>query len=334
MSSRRFSDDPIELHVLTFNSHQPYIHLLATTLPWTFGVVLPRLPSGNTRTWDERVRPVPENVRLYPSVEEAQKSSSWDCALIHNVHDLLDCRGIGLPKVMVVHGTLRGRLLEEKSRLQPDLYLAHFRTMLEAMGCKLVYVSELKHRDWGIPGTVIVPGADTAQYGPYCGDKAVILRVCNHLRERGAILGWDAHEEVCQGLPSLVLGVNQGLANSRMPTSWEDLKEEYRSCRVYLHTAIYPYEDGYNLAVLEAMASGMPIAALSNPTLPVQDGSEGVVASTPTELREGVIRLLENPVEARRLGEAARERVKREFPISWFRQKWASLAAELQGSAG
>lgn len=320
------------MHVLTFNSHQPYVHLLATSLDWDFGVVLPGRPSGGIKAWDDRVRPIPANVRFYRSVEEARDSRSWDWIMAHNVHDLLDCRDIGLPKLFVVHGTLRGRLLEEKSRLEPDVYLAHFRALLETMRCRLVYISELKRRDWGIPGTTIVSALDAGEYGPYQGHKAVILRVCNHLRERGAILGLDAHEEICRGLPSLVLGMNQGLANSRMPTSWADLKEEYCSCRVYLHTAVYPYEDGYNLAVLEAMASGMPVAALSNPTLPVQDGSEGVVGKTPAELRERIIRLLENPEEARRLGAAARERVNRDFPISVFRRRWNSLVSELRGS--
>ena len=333
MSSRRFSVDASELRILTFNSHQPYIHLLASALPWTFGVVQPCLPSGGTASWDSRVRPIPANVRLYRSIEEAQESQSWDWIMTHNVHDLLDCRSIELPKVFVVHGTLRGRLLEEKSRLSPDLFLDHFKALLDAMRCRLVYISELKRSDWGIPGRVIRPAVDPGLYGPYRGDRAVVLRVCNHLRERGAILGSVAHGEICRGLPSLLLGVNPGVEKSRVPESWEDLKEEYRSCRVYLHTAVYPYEDGYNLAVLEAMASGMPVAALAHPTVPVRDGSEGVVAPTPAELRQRVMRLLGNPAEARKLGEAARERVGREFPIPAFRQEWDSLAHELLENA-
>lgn len=321
------------MHVLTFNSHQPYIHLLASALDWDFGVVLPGLPSGGVRIWDDRVRPVPGNVRLYRSVEEARGWRAWDWIMAHNVHDLLDCRDIRLPKLLVVHGTLSGRLLEERSRLAPDLYLAQFRALLDSVRCRLVYISELKRRDWGIPGTVIVPAVEIGEYGPYRGEKAAILRVCNHLRERGAMLGSDAHEEICRDLPSLVLGVNRGLTNSRRAASWEDLKEEYRSCRVYLHTAVYPYEDGYNLAVLEAMASGMPVAALSNPTLPVLDGREGIVADTPAELRERIVRLLEDPGEARRLGAAARERVNRDFPMSAFRRGWNALAMELRASA-
>jgi len=66
------------LHVLTFNSHQPFIHLLASALGWDFGVDLPGLPSGGARIRDERVRSIPENERLYRSIEEAQESSSRD----------------------------------------------------------------------------------------------------------------------------------------------------------------------------------------------------------------------------------------------------------------
>jgi len=66
------------LHVLTFNSHQPYIHFLASALGWDFGVVLPGLPSGGARIRDERVRPIPENERLYRPIEEARESSSRD----------------------------------------------------------------------------------------------------------------------------------------------------------------------------------------------------------------------------------------------------------------
>ncbi len=66
------------MRVLTFNSHQPYIHLLASTLGWDFGVVLPGLPSGGAGIRDERVRPIPENVSLYRSIEEARESSSRD----------------------------------------------------------------------------------------------------------------------------------------------------------------------------------------------------------------------------------------------------------------
>ena len=140
------------------------------------------------------------------------------------------------------------------------------------------------------------------------------------------MLGWERHETVCRGLPHLLLGNNRGLVDGRTTSSWEDLKEQYRSYRLYLHTAIHPYEDGYNLSVLEAMATGMPVATLSHPTSPIQDGVQGVVAPTAVELRERVLWLLDHPGEALRLGIAARQTLERDFPIAAFQSGWQAIA--------
>lgn len=317
------------MRVLTFNSHQPYIHLLATSVSWEFGVVTPDLPTGKTKRWDKRIRPLPENARLYPSIDSAAADRSWDWVLTHNVNDLLDCRGISLPKVFLVHGTLSGRILQDRSSVDRVSYVRNLRKLLETERCEVVYISKLKRDDWGLPGRIIRPGIDPAQYGGYRGDHRGILRVCNYLRERGPMLGWEAHREVCTGLPSFVLGINRGLRGSRVAGSWEDLKEQYRSHRVYLNTAVHPYEDGYNLAMLEAMATGMPIATMASPTSPVRHGVDGVVGQTAAELREHVIRLLDNPEEAVRLGAAAQSKISMEFPLAAFKSSWTALASTL-----
>ena len=317
------------MHVLTFNSHQSYIHLLATSLPWTIGVVLPRLPSGKVKSWDVRIRPSPDNVRLYSSTEEALKDSSWHWVLAHNVHDLIDCRVIPLPKICLVHGTLSGRILQDGSTIDRTSYLDSLRVLLDANRCAVVYISRLKQDDWGIPGTVIRSAIDPSQYGGYVGDRRGVLQVCNHLRERGRLLGWETFQSVCRGLPTLVMGENHGLSVSRAADSWDDLKEQYRQWRIYLYTAVFPHEDGYNLALLEAMATGMPVATIAHPTSPVRDGVEGVVSSTAAELRERVIGLLDDPEEAHRMGCAARTTLEREFPISQFRDSWHQLAEKL-----
>lgn len=317
------------MRVLTFNSHQPYIHLLADSFPWTFGVVTPRLASGRIKSWDSRIRPMLDNIRLYQSLEAAFQESSWDWILTHNVNDLLDSRELSLPKVFLVHGTLSGRILQDGGGINREQYLSRLRELLIAYKCRVVYISELKQRDWGIPGEVIRTAINPSHYGGYRGDRAAMLQVCNHLRERGAMLGWEIHQEVCHDIPSVVLGDNPGLPGSRMADSWEDLKEHYRSCRVYLHTALYPYEDGYNLAMLEAMATGMPIAVVERPASPIQDGVQGVVAANAAELRRKVLELLDNPSEAARMGSAAREKLEEAFVHQDFQSAWKRLAATL-----
>jgi glycosyltransferase involved in cell wall biosynthesis len=320
------------VRVLTFNSHQPYLHLLAASLPWTFGIVTPRLPSGFAKNWDSRIRPLPANTRIYSSVRDAMRDAPWDWALVHNVHDLIDVRDISLPKVFLVHGTLSGRILQDQSDIDRALYVKNLQFLLTTSGSRVVYISELKRKDWGIPGEVIRSAVDIRNYGGYRGDIRSILQVCNHLKARGAMMGWNTYQAVCRGLPSTIIGDNGDLPSSRIANHWEDLKEQLRSHRVYLYTPIYPYEDGYNLALLEAMATGMPVATLQHSTSPIQDGSEGVVASTPEELREKVVRLLDNPKEAARMGINARIKVEREFPLSGFQHAWQSFARTLMKS--
>jgi hypothetical protein len=272
---------------------------------------------------------LPSNAHIYLSVQEALQDAPWDWVLTHNVNDLMDVREIRIPKAFLVHGTLSGRILQDRSAIDPSLYVQNLQFLLAADNCQVVYISELKRKDWGIPGEVIRPGIDIREYGGYQGNIRGILQVCNHLKERSPITGWETHQEVCRDLSHCVLGNNKTLLLGRIANSWDDLKEQLRSYRVYLYTPVYPYEDGYNLALLEAMATGMPIATLRHATSPIRDGSEGVSASTALELREKIIGLLDNPIEASRLGKGARIRVEKEFPISAFQRAWQSFAAQL-----
>jgi hypothetical protein len=317
------------LRVLTFNSHQPYLHLMASCLPWEFGIIAPKLPSGQSKRWNPKIRPLLQNINMYYSIQEALQSGPWDWALTHNVNDLLDSRPIPIPKAFLVHGTLSGRILQDRSTINRSVYIKNLKLLLQASNARTIYISDLKLRDWGMPGEVIRPAIDLKNYGGYHGKMCGVLQVCNRLRERGAMMGWSVYEAVSRDIPSMVIGENPNLPNSRRSNDWEDLKEQLRSFRIYLYTPQYPYEDGYNLALLEAMATGMPIASLQHITSPVHDGVEGVVAASPEELRRKVIELLDNPEAAFRLGEGARRRVETDFSVSDFQRAWESMAAKL-----
>ncbi len=314
------------MRVLTFNSHQPYLHLIASVLPWQFGIILPRQPSGTLHSWDPRIRPLPSNAILYSSLEEALKSAKWDWILTHNAHDLMEVREKPHPKVFLIHGTLSGRILQDRSNIDRAAYLRNLQVLLDSCGSTVIYISELKRKDWGLPGNVIRTAIDPAPYGGYRGEHAAILQVSNHIRERGEMLGWRTHQEVCRGFQTLILGDNRNLPGSRRASDWEDLKEQYRAHRVYLHTARFPYEDGYNLSMLEAMATGMPIATLPHPSSPVENGVEGVVGLNENELRQRVAELMGSRETAIEMGLAARRKLEKEFPLSRFQAEWQSLA--------
>ena len=102
-----------------------------------------------------------------------------------------------------------------------------------------------------------------------------------------------------------------------------------RGHRVYLHTARPPFEDGYNLAMLEAMATGVPVVTLAHPTSPIADRGNGLVGRSTLELRLALLELLEDAALAARLGAAGRETVRDRFPITAFRERWSALLDEI-----
>ena len=68
-------------------------------------------------------------------------------------------------------------------------------------------------------------------------------------------------------------------------------------------------------AVLEAMAAGLPVVASDNPgnRSAVVDGETGFLVASEMALLERCQQLIDEPALRRRLGDAGRERVRREF---------------------
>jgi glycosyltransferase involved in cell wall biosynthesis len=102
--------------------------------------------------------------------------------------------------------------------------------------------------------------------------------------------------------------------------NWEKLKGIFQSHRFYIHTADPRYEDGYNMATLEAMAAGLPVLGNRHPTSPIADGVDGFLSDSPSELRSRAGQLLSDPDLAWRMGQAARQTAIRRFPEARFQR--------------
>jgi tetratricopeptide (TPR) repeat protein/glycosyltransferase involved in cell wall biosynthesis/ubiquinone/menaquinone biosynthesis C-methylase UbiE len=95
---------------------------------------------------------------------------------------------------------------------------------------------------------------------------------------------------------------------------------------------MHPYEDGYNLSMLEAMATGMPVLSLANPTSPITDGEDGFISDDIQQLRRSAKLLLDDVNLAKTVGAKARTTVETKFPISFFVARWEKAIAS--ASAG
>jgi hypothetical protein len=305
--------------ILTFNCHEGYVHLLGK-LGCDMDVV-DGLPGRYTGRWDERMRPVPQRARLIAPADLA-KGARYDAVIAHNVLDLLDARPIDAPKILVLHVSLNARAAEEPNAPAPEAMSRQVQQYLSLIGGIAVAVSESKRDSWRMPCEVVRPAVDANEWRGYEGTTATLLRVANQVNARRARFAWDAHEGIVQGLPFKLVGHNPDLPGSEPSHGWDHLRELYRTHRAYVHTADGALEDGYNLALLEAMATGMPAISTRAPGSPVVDGDNGFLDDDETALHEKARGLLADPGLALRMGARAREAVLDRFSVSAFVSGW------------
>lgn len=124
-------------------------------------------------------------------------------------------------------------------------------------------------------GSIILPGFDISEYGGYTGIDKSVLRVGNMLKERDLMMGYSTSKKIVGDHPILTLGMNPDIPNSRMSKGFKELLTQFQNNRVYINTTVDGYEDGYNMAMLEAMATGMPVVTCSNKSTPILDGENG-----------------------------------------------------------
>ena len=316
----------MSLRLISFCSHQPYLHLFHKTA-LKLDIILLKQAGRFLQNWDERVRPLPDGWELIDYEEARRRASAgrYHVAMAHNMNDYMDLLKLGLPLVLVMHRSLSSRYMEERTRVDKETYRSQIVELVRRTGGHMVFVTASKQADWQLPGKVIVAGIDPGEYPRYSGERPALLRVSNHLRQRGGFLGYSQHQAISRGFEIEVVGSNPGLQGARPAKSWHQLRWFYQTRRALLHTAVPMMEDGYNLAVIEAMATGMPVVATSNPSSPLEDGVNGYISEDIGRLRDDVSRLMADRELAVRLGRAARETVEERFHFSRFAAQWQAL---------
>lgn len=311
------------MRILSFNWHTPYLSLLARLENHVFEIAPANFDSPTMKPWDETMRPVPPNVTLIAKEEALGRLKSpghYSLVIAHNLKDIVFTEAFAIPKILVFHNKLS---TEAELGKKPEIVNSYREWARQVSSCAYrIFISESKRQDWDMPGEIIMPGVDVAMYGGYTGDIRRALRVGNNLKARDLMTGYSIQEEALKGLPNIVMGLNPDIPGARVSQNWDELKKAYRENRLFLNTTTPKWEDGYNLAMLEAMATGMPVVTLSNPTTPITDGVDGFTGATAAELRQKAEALLNDVDLARRIGEQGRNTAGRMFPINAFLDKW------------
>ncbi len=299
------------------NCHEPWIYQLRV-LDAQLDLVVD-LAGRKVAGWDERMRPIPPKARFLSLADAlAEPAGQWDAVICHNISDLIDTAQIDAPKLLIVHDTLDGRMAQQKATFEKSQMVALLAQYLDNLGAHAVPVTAAKGESWGISGEPLHCFADPADYFAPTYEKAAGLRVANDVASKRVFLAWDFHEAAFGELPVTLVGHNPALG-VEAAHGWDDLKAQFASHRFFVHTADPRYEDGFNMAMVEAMAAGLPVISNAHPTSPLTHGVDGFMAETPREAREYGLALLADTETARMMGAAAQLTARSRFAPESFR---------------
>lgn len=310
------------MRILSFNWHTPYLSMLAM-LDHRFEIAPPNIQTDQLSSWNEEMRPAPKNVTpitRQQMQDRIKEPGYYDLIIGHNVKDLAAAKDIKTPKILVFHNRLSTEAALGNQPGIVDEYRRYVRRLVS--GVYSVFISKTKRSDWGLPGAIIMPGVEPSLYGGYSGKIRRALRVGNSIKARDLMTGYSLQQEVLKDLPNLLIGENPDIPGCQVSKGWDDLKKAYRENRLFINTTMPPWEDGYNLGLLEAAATGMPLVSVSNPTCPITDGVDGYVPDGAKEMRKRVKELLDNQNLAAEIGGRGKEMVIQKFPMSDFLEKW------------
>lgn len=296
--------------LLVFDCHEAWVYQLRW-LGRPMDVVV-GLKGREPEGWDLAMRPEPPNARMVQLEEVRDAGEVYDCILAHNLSDLLEVKSLVGPRLLVLHEFLDALALEQNSANHPAELRSALAQYLSLTNAHVVAVSEAKARSWGVADW-IPRAADPADYPPHSGDIARGLRIANQIQRKRRTLLWNFHEAAFAGIPLTIIGRNDDLPGVRPARDWHHLKDILRRHRFFVHTAGPALEDGFNMAMLEAMAAGLPVLGNRHPTSPVVHGLSGFLSDDPVELRSLAQWLLRDPALAAKMGREAQKIVATNF---------------------
>jgi glycosyltransferase involved in cell wall biosynthesis len=202
----------------------------------------------------------------------------------------------------------------------------------------LVHVTHFNRMMWdnGSAPTEVIEHGICDPGHLYTGQDASLAVVVNEPVRRTRVAGTDVMIELSRNLPVDVYGM--GMKHLAEVAPWLEgrLHEDYRQSelhralaahRVYLH----PYRwTSLGLALLEAMALGLPVLGLSTTEATrAVPSSAGLLSNDPAELADRGRQWLHDPAAAAAAGAAARAHALDRYGLERFLADWDALIEQV-----
>jgi glycosyltransferase involved in cell wall biosynthesis len=199
----------------------------------------------------------------------------------------------------------------------------------------LIHVTHYNRLMWDngqTPTWVIEHSVAIAPTLRYTGQRREGIVVVNELQRRGRMAGFDLFEQMRQRIPLTVAGMKSADIGGIGEIHYSQLHRRIAEYRFLFSPMRY---SSLPLAVIEAMTIGMPIIALATTELPtvIENGVHGFVSADTDELINRMQFLLDNPDEAKYLGDNARHLALSRFGLSRFVQDWNAIFSEVTSAS-
>lgn len=314
------------LRILDHAWHQPHSYRLHA-LPATFDYYL-----VGSRTWDERVRPVPPNWRGFVCDPDP---AEYDLILSHidnwvdrsplratpfRVMNLIAKGAPGVPRVCIMHGTPDN----EENRQNITRILDDAPGGAPFMVCN----SQQAYEDWGLGperSRAIIHGYDVDEFWSSNRRTICAITVCSAGEISRSYHGVPLLERIRRDVPVVWCGENGDIPPF---PSYEQYREWLATSLIYVHTGQRSPMPGGRT---EAMLSGCCVVSTSNNDADtyIEHGETGFLCDTAVEMIETLKMLLAEPEQAYRVGKRGREAARVLFAADCFIADWMRLLDDL-----
>ncbi len=302
------------LRILTWHVHGNYLwYLSQVPHDWFLVTDAERSPHHSGRSGT-----LPWGPNVHEVRQEEVKSGAFDVVLFQSRREWLE---------------EQHQVLSDAQRRGPRIYLEHDPPQqhptdtlhwMDDPAVLLVHVTAFNALMWNsgaVPTRVIEHGVKLLAEAHHTGERESGLVVVNNIARRGRRLGLDVYTEVARQLPLTLVGMNSVDAGGEGEVANAALPARMAAHRFFFNPIRYT---SLGLAVIEAMMVGTPVVGLATTELSsvIADGHNGLIDTRVPRLVDGMRRLLADPAEARRLGEAGRRTARERFHIDRFVADW------------